>query len=219
VRPPGSFPRGSCRSPHAELNLSETTFASQASAEQKAQSLSFVNRIFTIDEELPFAGHPTLGTASSLLSRGLISSEGPIVQSCLAGPIRITASADASQISLSAPHKYLSSPLPLGPGILAGALSLDPARTDGLEVYVSSCGLPWAYVRLRSEQDLLDLKPSMSGVATLLASLPELDAGAPVCGISVFFAEQMAEAETRVHARVLLPFQPEDSATGSAGVA
>lgn len=201
------------------MNLSETTFASPPSAEQKAQGFSYVNRIFTIDEELPFAGHPTLGTASSLLSRGLISSGQGIVQSCLAGPIKVTASADARQISLSAPQKFLSSALPLGPSILAEALSLESARTDGLEAYVSSCGLPFAYVQLRNEQDIADLKPSMSGVTALLASLGEIDAGDPICGLSVFFAEQQGVEETRVHARVLLPFQPEDSATGSAGVA
>lgn len=208
-----------CPLPPAELNLSETTFASQPSAEQQAQGLSYVNRIFTIDEELPFAGHPTLGTASTLISRGLVCNDGPIVQSCLAGPIKVTASPDASQISLSAPQKFLSSPLHLQPGVLAEALSLEPAQTDGLDAYVSSCGLPFAYVRLRNEQDVIDLRPSMSGVAALIASLGEIDAGAPVCGLSVFFAEQKGEEETRVHARVLLPFQPEDSATGSAGVA
>lgn len=45
-----------------EMNLSETTFVSPVDAQDK-EHMVFQTRIFTVDEELPFAGHPTLGTA------------------------------------------------------------------------------------------------------------------------------------------------------------
>lgn len=167
--------------------------------------------------QIPFAGHPTLGTAASLLSRSLIPSTN-IVQFCGAGPIKLTASADATQISLTAPHKFMTSALPLPAGLLANALTLDPSKTDGLEGYVSSCGLPMLYVRLRSEEDIINLKPSSAGVGALLDSVRPHSAEG-VLALDVFFAEKRSESETRVHARVLLEFQPEDSATGSAGVA
>jgi trans-2,3-dihydro-3-hydroxyanthranilate isomerase len=53
----------------SEMNLSETTFVTHAQAD------SYDMRIFTPTEELPFAGHPTIGTAFCLAHLGLVSGE------------------------------------------------------------------------------------------------------------------------------------------------
>jgi PhzF family phenazine biosynthesis protein len=68
-------------------NLSETTFvlrATQASADYRV-------RIFTPGAELPFAGHPTIGTAHALLEAGRIAPrDGALVQECAAGLVALT---------------------------------------------------------------------------------------------------------------------------------
>ena len=72
----------------AWLNLSETTFVlppTQAGADYRL-------RIFTPRQELPFAGHPSVGTAHAVLERGLVTPrDGRLVQECGAGllPIRV----------------------------------------------------------------------------------------------------------------------------------
>lgn len=68
-------------------NLSETTFVLPAERSQADYRV----RIFTPNSELPFAGHPTIGTAYALLEAGIISAnQGRIVQECGAGLINLT---------------------------------------------------------------------------------------------------------------------------------
>jgi trans-2,3-dihydro-3-hydroxyanthranilate isomerase len=71
----------------SEMNLSETTFV------DSYERSSYELRIFTPQEELPFAGHPTIGTAWTLLHLGLIS--GPeLVQRSAAGATKLTRDGD-----------------------------------------------------------------------------------------------------------------------------
>ncbi|BBT48563.1 hypothetical protein WP8W18E11_10930 [Acinetobacter baumannii] len=68
-------------------NLSETTFVLPAIDSQADYQV----RIFTPQSELPFAGHPTIGTAYALLEAGLIKAkEGRLVQQCAAGLVTLT---------------------------------------------------------------------------------------------------------------------------------
>jgi len=64
-----------------EIGFSETTFVSSADI------AGYRMRIFTPDAELPFAGHPTLGTAFSLASQGRVGSD--VVQTTTAGDVRV----------------------------------------------------------------------------------------------------------------------------------
>jgi PhzF family phenazine biosynthesis protein len=67
------------------LNLSETTFA-----EAFADRLGYSVRIFTPKQELPFAGHPSLGTAAALLHAGLLDPKSlRFTQRCAAGDLPI----------------------------------------------------------------------------------------------------------------------------------
>ena len=66
----------------AEFNVSETTFVSPAVEPTHAAAV----RIFTPKAEIPFAGHPTVGTALVLAWLGRVPREGPIVLEEGAGP-------------------------------------------------------------------------------------------------------------------------------------
>lgn len=68
------------------MNLSETTFVLPATA----PGADYQVRIFTPGGELPFAGHPTIGTAHALLEAGMVAPrDGALVQQCGAGLVRL----------------------------------------------------------------------------------------------------------------------------------
>ena len=70
--------------------LSETTFVLPPSPEAKAQGADYKLRIFTPGGELPFAGHPTLGSASAgLKAGGQAQQAGVLVQECGVGLVRL----------------------------------------------------------------------------------------------------------------------------------
>lgn len=70
--------------------LSETTFVLPPSPEAKAQGADYKLRIFTPGGELPFAGHPTLGSASAWLKAGgQAQKAGVLVQECGVGLVRL----------------------------------------------------------------------------------------------------------------------------------
>ncbi|MCW3150096.1 PhzF family phenazine biosynthesis protein [Stutzerimonas stutzeri] len=72
-------------------NLSETTFV----VSKTTASADYRVRIFTPASELPFAGHPTIGTAHALLEAGLVRpTAGGLVQECAAGLVRLELSTD-----------------------------------------------------------------------------------------------------------------------------
>jgi len=71
-------------------NLSETTFVLPATVAEADYRV----RIFTPSEELPMAGHPTLGTCRALIDAGVIPDRGHWIQECAAGLIEIRAAED-----------------------------------------------------------------------------------------------------------------------------
>lgn len=85
-------------------NLSETTFVLPATDSQADYQV----RIFTPQNELPFAGHPTIGTAHALLEAGLIiAKEGKLVQQCGAGLVALTVS-ELNHISFELPQPKIT---------------------------------------------------------------------------------------------------------------
>jgi PhzF family phenazine biosynthesis protein len=88
------------------LNLSETTFLlppTDARADYRV-------RIFTVDRELPFAGHPTLGSAHAWLEQGGVPrSAGSVVQECGVG--LVTLRRDGDRLAFAAPPRTRSGPL------------------------------------------------------------------------------------------------------------
>ena len=78
-------------------NLSETTFVLPPSD----PAADYRVRIFTPKAELPFAGHPTLGTAHAVLEAGLAAArDGKLVQECAVGLVELTIDADALSFKL-----------------------------------------------------------------------------------------------------------------------
>jgi len=190
-------------------NLSETTFVLKATIPQPAYRL----RIFTPQSELPFAGHPTIGSCHAVLEAGIVTPVvGRLVQECGAGnlPQRIEGEGPERLIRVEAPEATFMGEFPG----LAGAVSESLGRSisDAHPPTAFMNGPNWLFVLFEEESDVASLKPDMSAVAKL--SLEE-----SVGGISAFaFVDH---GEFAVHIRCFAPLfgVPEDPVTGSANAA
>ncbi len=133
-------------------NLSETTFLLRP----RAAGADYRVRIFTPERELPFAGHPTLGSCHVWLASGGVPQAGAIVQECDAGLVRIRR--DGGMLAFAAP------PLRRAGAVEAGLLARI-VRGLGLapDAVVASNwvdnGPGWVAVMLRSRAEVLALKP------------------------------------------------------------
>jgi PhzF family phenazine biosynthesis protein len=134
-------------------NLSETTFALPPTR----PGADYRVRIFTPVLELPFAGHPTLGTCHTWLEAGG-EPTGPdeIVQECEAGLIRIRR--DRDLLAFEAPPLARSGPASEEEASkVAAALDLDPAEV--LAVAWVDNGPGWIAVLLEDAERVLELQP------------------------------------------------------------
>jgi len=135
-------------------NLSETTFLlppTQASADYKV-------RIFTPTEELPFAGHPTLGSAHAWLANGGVSkSEDIVVQECGVG--LVTVRRNGNLLSFAAPPLLRSGPVDEAL-ILEAAMSLGITRTSIIDAAWIDNGPGWLGILLASAQEVLAIQPN-----------------------------------------------------------
>jgi PhzF family phenazine biosynthesis protein len=110
-------------------NLSETTFVLPATAAEADYQV----RIFTPSEELPMAGHPTLGTCRALIDAGVLPDRGHWVQQTAAGLIEIRAGADGALRFLAPTAVVSDSPIELA--ALARVLGgVEPAEPMLIEV-------------------------------------------------------------------------------------
>ncbi len=134
-------------------NLSETTFVLPPSQPEADYQV----RIFTPSTELPFAGHPTLGTCHAWLQAGGRSKRADtIVQQCAAGLVRLRRTADG--LAFAAPPLLRSGPVdePLV-ARAAAALRIDRAEIVAAEWAVN--GPEWMAVLLGSAAAVLALRP------------------------------------------------------------
>jgi PhzF family phenazine biosynthesis protein len=142
-------------------NLSETTFL-LAPTEPQAD---YRVRIFTPGGELPFAGHPTLGSCYAWLAAGGIPREpGVVVQQCGVGLVRIRR--DGARLEFAAPPWRRTGPLE--PNVLARiveALQLD--ESDVAHHQWVDNGPGWCAVMLRSAREVLALDPKWSALRGL----------------------------------------------------
>ncbi len=119
-------------------NLSETTFVFPPSSAPADYRL----RIFTPDHELPFAGHPTIGSAWALRTAGRLAGRASWIQECGAGLVQLRCDGDKA-ISFAAPPAVVTaSPVPAA---TAGRLLGGPAPADLMMVEV---GPRWITGRL-----------------------------------------------------------------------
>lgn len=151
----------------AEFNLSETAFVFPPQTPEGTRRL----RIFTPVRELPFAGHPTIGTACVLAAIGEIPQQGEstaiiLEESVGSVPVKISAVASKTvNAELNAPQMpEFATKTPSIPE-LAAILSLDPAELlDGeLSPQAASCGVPFLFIPIgeRSALGRIRLVPEL----------------------------------------------------------
>lgn len=142
-------------------NLSEVTFLVPAAD----PAADYGVRIFSPGRELPFAGHPTLGTCHAWLEAGgRPSADSVIVQECGAGLVKIRRQADA--LAFAAPERRRSGPL--SPDLVervAMALQIEP--TAVVDHQWCDNGPAWNAVLLASAEEVLRVRPK----ADLMAGL------------------------------------------------
>jgi trans-2,3-dihydro-3-hydroxyanthranilate isomerase len=178
-----------------EFNLSETAFPMAATSPDATYRL----RIFTTGEELPFAGHPSVGSAWVMRSLGRVS-DGEVVQECGAGLLPLTIENETVTLSGGSPRVGDI----VDPATVLAAVGLTAADFVGDPVRWAGVGINFGYLHVRPDAVA---RASFDPVAARPLSLET--------GISVFsFAPGVAHA--RVFANGAGMF--EDPATGSAAL-
>ena len=188
-----------------EMNLAETTFVFPRDAAVERERGVRV-RIFTVQEELPFAGHPTLGTAALLRS----SRRAPaVVLDLNAGkvPVQFEEAADGAafgemtQLDPDFGVRHDREAVVRAAGLRDG--DIDPS----LPIQTLSTGLPFTIVPLRGLDSMQNLRVDSKESAQYL----ERSGGK----FFYFVTRQTVEPKARLHARMMF-YNGEDPATGSA---
>ena len=191
-----------------ETNLSETTFCFPDG------SGSIPVRIFTVDEELPFAGHPTLGTAAVLRwLQPALRKTGTVRLALGAGvvPVRFAEPLPPGEPFGQPTYGEMDQPLPVfgqvhEPAAVAAALGLPLAALDaGKPVQTVSTGLPFIVVPLASSAALEELAVPQAQARAYLRSAQG----------KFFYAIAPGSDPHTWHARMQF-YGGEDPATGSA---
>ncbi|MEV4749239.1 PhzF family phenazine biosynthesis protein [Streptosporangium sp. NPDC049248] len=172
-------------------NLSETTFVLPPSV----PGADYRVRIFTPGSELPFAGHPTLGTCHAWLAAGgTPSGAGVIVQECGAGlvPVRRT----GYGLAFAAPPLFRSGPVE-EPVVERVARMLGIGRAEILDAEWADNGPGWVAVLLASADEVLALRPGLVDLDVgVVGPYPE---GSPEAfEVRAFFPKDGATAEDPV---------------------
>ena len=166
------------------LNLSETTFLLRP-ADPRAD---YRARIFTIDRELPFAGHPTLGSCHAWLAGdGRPQREGEVVQECGAGLVTIRRDGE-DRLAFAAPPLTRSGPL--DEAELAEVLEVLQIGRDAVIDAAWACNGPgWVAVLLESADAVLAVEPlrSFPRVVDIGVVGPHASGGAADFEIRAFF--------------------------------
>jgi trans-2,3-dihydro-3-hydroxyanthranilate isomerase len=201
-----------------EMNLSETTFV----LPPQSPDADFKVRIFTPAAELPFAGHPVVGTHWVLAQLGRVRLRTPITRVHFelgVGVLPADLHVDASGARVE--RVVMTQDRPIFHAILddvrqlAEGLGLDPEAitTTGLPVQVVSTGVPQMMVPARSLAEVQALGANRLNVAAL-----NLVCRAMNTQCVMVFTLETERAESAVHVRMFAPLLgvPEDPATGSA---
>lgn len=198
-----------------EFNFAEVTFCYPPANPAHTKRV----RIFTPAREIPFAGHPTVGTAIALIELGLagahVGEPAKLVLEEGVGPIPVT----VKRAPGAAPFAQFSTaklaevgPATPGRDVLAEVLSIkaDDVLASDMAPQNVSCGLPFLLVPLRSVDAVSRSRVNMDKWEKALKS-----AWAPDM---LVFAQDSSGGESHYHARMFGPGVnvPEDPATGSA---
>lgn len=182
-------------------NLSETTFV------QTSNEADYLLRIFTPDRELPFAGHPSVGSAHAIRDAGKIPADKiAIVQQCGAGmiPIRIEAN---NIIFVQAPTAKISDEH-IGKDRLKRVFGVNTVD-DGLIIDV---GPIWMAVRLQSVDDLYSLIVNSGMIESLSRDMDSI-------GINLYAADDAGDVHVRSFAPAAGVLEDPVCGSGNAAVA
>lgn len=189
----------------AWTNLSETTFLLPPSSDQADYRL----RIFTPKQELPFAGHPTIGSAHAVIESGYATAtHGKLRQECLAGILNLAVDETAlgKQIFVQAPQPKITA---VGDELTTALTAvLGSVRSGRIEFLRVDLGVVWIVGNVLDADSVASLKPDMAAIAKLSASVD-------VTGLTVF--GRAVDGISAFHVRSFAPTQgiPEDPVCGS----
>jgi trans-2,3-dihydro-3-hydroxyanthranilate isomerase len=199
-----------------EMNLSETTFV----LPPQAPGADFKVRIFTPAKELPFAGHPVVGTHWVLAHLGRVDLREPVTQvrfelgvGVLPANLHV-AGGQVERVVMTQDrptfHAVLEDVTDLAEGL---GLSPEAISETGLPVHVVSTGVPQMMVPVRSLAEVQALDAGQLNIAALNRAC---HAVGTECAL--VFTFQTEQPEATVHVRMFAPLLgvPEDPATGSA---
>jgi PhzF family phenazine biosynthesis protein len=169
-------------------NLSETTFL------LKSDKADYRLRIFTPRQELPFAGHPTIGSAHAALESGFVKKKEKLTQECGAGILEL--SVENHWIYVRAPQPKLT--------------HLDKRTPWGKALRVD-VGPVWIVAELESAAALAALQPDMAAIAELSRALE-------ATGVTLFARAEDGRSEIQVRSFAPLHGVPEDPVCGSGNI-
>jgi len=182
-------------------NLSETTFVGPPTDPAADYRL----RIFTPHAELPFAGHPTIGSAHAMLRAGHVPKRtGLLVQECGKGLVELRV--DGERLFLRLPKPVFASPDAGQTADAAAALGIPATVIE--HAAIIDVGPVWLTVQLCDGQTVANLKPDMAAVAAL--------SGSSLTGLNVFgFYKNGGPADLEVRSFAPRHGVPEDPVCGS----
>ena len=186
-----------------ELNLSETVFIGAPLAPNH-----FPIRIFTPTLELPFAGHPTVGTAHLLAATAMAERERPLTLAAGVGNLEVSFDGDLAWFTTAGlPEKRQSS---LDRATAAELLGLSPSHVV-TEPVIASRGLPYHLIELDSLDALQQAIPSAAAWARHVAA----------SGVEQLYLYVAMGDEGEIRSRMFSMESDirEDPATGSAAAA
>jgi trans-2,3-dihydro-3-hydroxyanthranilate isomerase len=197
-----------------EFNFSETTFVYPAANAKNTKRV----RIFTPGGELPFAGHPTLGTAFVLASIGEVKVTGDATDIIFEEgvgdvPVKILSKNGAPnfmQLTAAKLPEFLQAP---DGKEIAEFLSLAVSDLDNkFPVQAVSCGVPFLFVAVKTREVLRRIRINIEKMETALIDCKAKD-------VFVFTADA-EQNDSQFRARMFAPLLgiTEDPATGSAAV-
>jgi trans-2,3-dihydro-3-hydroxyanthranilate isomerase len=190
-----------------EMNIAETTFVLPPDDPVNAARI----RIFTPAAELPFAGHPTIGTAWVLATHGLVpggaleftleEKAGPVPVRGVNGPAGLT-------FWMTHPQTHFGEIFEHRLEVAAAVGLTEHDLVAGVPIQVAQTGLPFLFVALRDARSVDAAVPNAQQLRSLFHSAPPL---------AVFIFASLGK--NRLYSRMFAPHIldiPEDPATGSA---
>jgi len=199
-----------------EMNLSETTFVFPP----QAPKADFKVRIFTPAREIPFAGHPVVGTHWVLAHLDRVALEEPVTEvrfelgvGVLPADLHVAEGA-VERVVMTQDHPTFHAVLEDLSDLAAGlGLPVEAITETGLPAQVVSTGIPQMMVPVRSLADVQSLSADELNVAALNRACRAVGTECVMV-----FTNETEQPTTTVHVRMFAPLLgvPEDPATGSA---